>query len=128
MTAPESPSAVATPPGFGAGKPWQIRTLVFYEPDDTENVAIISNGMPVHEKLRATYWNVSMRATKAIEENRAAGIAPPFKFSLIRDGKVVAAGTFDAYDSADDMAWIACFFAEMGLSLAIAVTDKAVVA
>jgi hypothetical protein len=121
-----SEAVVATPPGFGAGKPWQIRTLVCYERDDTENIDIITNGMPVHEKLRAVYWSVSTRAARAIEAYRAAGIAPPFHFSLTHGGKVVATGTFNADDSADDMAWIACFFAERGLSLAIGVSGKAV--
>ncbi|MDP2295459.1 MAG: hypothetical protein Q8M24_08360 [Pseudolabrys sp.] len=95
--------------------------LTWYERDDTENVFLIPNGMPVAERRRDYYWMVRDKTAKILEANRAAGIAPPYTYTLIdADNRVVGSGTFDTADDADDIAWLGCFFGETtGFSVAM---------
>jgi hypothetical protein len=110
------------PPGFGEGKPWRLRIMEWYSrnpknpnADPVHMTAMLFNGMPVHEELRAAYWEARDNSAKALEAYRKAGVAPPYRYFLFDAGDaLVGCGSFDANDCADDMAWISCMFLEMG--------------
>jgi hypothetical protein len=80
---------------------------------------MLSKSMPVHENLHAAYWEARGISAKAIEVYRKAGTPPPYQYFLLdKRDELVGYGEFDAYDTADDMAWIVCMFLEMGLKTA----------
>lgn len=125
-TRPKSSENPSTPPCFGEGKPWRVRSFEWYsrDPKDPNGdflsaMAMLLRDMPVHEKLHGVYWETREISVKAIKAYRKAGIPPPYPYFLFdKSNQIFGYGAFDAQDTADDMAWIACMFMEMGLKTA----------
>lgn len=106
-------TSVATPPAFGAGKPHQLRTITWYERDDTENMMMVPYGIPVAAGLHAYYWKKRAQLGEVLDAKQLGGATGPHKFVLVADGgMVVASGSLDADEDVDSLAWIACFFME----------------
>jgi hypothetical protein len=120
------------PPGFGEGKSWRLRRLEWFarDPKNPDGkplgaMAMVKQGMPVHEKLHAAYWEARDTSAKAIAAYRAAGIDPPYFYGLFDRSCVISGcGEFEADDTPDDMAWMSCMFLEMSLRMAFPMTEN----
>ena len=81
QTKTESSGVGRTPPTFGEGKSWRLRPFEWNSRDPQDpngeplsTMAMLTKGMPVHEKLHAAYWEARDISAKTIEMYRKAGI------------------------------------------------------
>ncbi len=117
---PDPERGAAVPPGFGAGKPWRLRTVSWLERDPNggtepvEYAVLVKRGMPVHDQLHRAYWDSRDACARLIATCREAGQPQPLDYALVdRDDRVVGVGVLEEGDDADAMAWLACMFMEM---------------
>jgi hypothetical protein len=100
------------PPGFGMGKRWRRRHVEFCLRGGKRRVATIPNGAQVNPLLRAYYWTQRELYQDMLEATKEAGVKM-HEFVIIEEGRIIGAGCIDPTDGANDIAWLACMFAEM---------------
>ena len=113
------------PPALGAGVCWLIRSIDWKENIDGEifsRSVLLFNDSEVREEFAETYFEALLRAEKGIVILNQAGKKPPYVFCL-RDAQdqFVGAGLLAVGDRAHHVAWLFCFFLELGFHMCLSV-------
>lgn len=112
---------IPTPPTFGEGKSWLLDTITISLADDKEMTIMIPKGMPVAKYLHEYYWKVHSNAGMILKQLRAANIPIDGYVLVDKHNKIFGTGTCPQDTTAQEIAWVACMFAEMQeLRLALA--------
>jgi len=113
------------PPTLGAGEQWLIRSIDWKENIDGEifsRGALLYSDAEVHEQLHDVYFETLPRAEKAIAILREVGEKLPYVFGLLNaQDQLVGAGALAPSDGAHHVAWLFCFFLELGFRLCLPV-------
>jgi hypothetical protein len=111
------------PPTLGAGEHWLIRSIDWQENIDGEifsRCALLYSDAEVHEHLHDVYFETLPRVEKAIAILREVGEKLPYVFGLLNaQNQLVGGGALASGDGAHHVAWLFCFFLELGFRMCL---------